>query len=202
MECLQAWAMSHPRRGGYLEGREEGLEMYFWILNFLVLGVWIGALGQVTTVRGGGWSGRFRFQLKISTVWLGKGSVSVECAVRAGGPQRHDTSAVRNKDFRTRTHAQNHCVQWHCRAGMALGNVDGSLGVRGAQAEQEAAGLENLDFNSKFPQPWGWRPSRHDTRRVRSSILALRERMHNHCAVACLAVSTQHTLIMLRQRVC
>ena len=29
---------------------------------------------------------------------------------------------------------------------MALGNVDGSLGVRGAQAEQEAAGLENLDF--------------------------------------------------------
>ena len=91
--------MSHPRRGGYLEGREEGLEMYFWILNFLVPGVWIGALGQVTTVRGGGWSGRFSFQLKISTVWLGKGSVSVECAVRAGSPQRHDTSGVRNKDF-------------------------------------------------------------------------------------------------------
>ena len=87
---------------------------------------------------------------------------------------------------------------------MALGNVDGSLGVRGAQAEQEAAGLEDLDldFNSKFPQPWGWRPSRHDTRRVRNRSLALRERMHNHCAVACLAVSTQHTLIMLRRRAC
>ena len=42
---------------GYLEGREEGLEIYFWILNFLVPGVWTGALGQVTTVRGGGWSG-------------------------------------------------------------------------------------------------------------------------------------------------
>ena len=41
---------------------------------------------------------------------------------------------------------------WHCRAGMA------------SQAEREAAGLEN--FNSKFPQPWGWRPSRHDTRRA------------------------------------
>ena len=95
---------------GYLEGREEGLEICFWILTFLVPGVWTGALGQVSTVRGGGWSGRFSFQLKISTVWLGKGPVSVECAVRAGSPQRHDTSGVRNKDFCTRTHAQNHCA--------------------------------------------------------------------------------------------
>ena len=46
----------------YLEGREEGLEIYFWILNFLVPGVWIGAVGQGTTERRGGWPGKFSFQ--------------------------------------------------------------------------------------------------------------------------------------------
>ena len=35
------------------------------------------------------------------------------------------------------------------------GNVDGSLGVRGAQAEQEAAGLENLVFKSTFSTTLG-----------------------------------------------
>ena len=29
--------------------------------------------------------------------------------------------------------------------------------ARGPQGEEEA-GLENLVFNSKFPQPWGWQP--------------------------------------------
>ena len=51
---------SGPRAwpGASDKGRGEGeslQEIYFWIQNFLVPGVWIGALGQGTTGRGGGW---------------------------------------------------------------------------------------------------------------------------------------------------
>ena len=42
------------------EGRVIAARKFtFWILNFLVLGVWLGALGQG---RGGGWSGKIIFQ--------------------------------------------------------------------------------------------------------------------------------------------
>ena len=81
------------------------------------------------------------------------------------------------------------------------GNVDGSLGVRGAQAEQEAAGLENLVFKSTFSTTLGLAAPAGMTP-VRNSSLALPERMHNHCAVAYLALASQHTLVMLGQRVC
>ena len=56
------------------EGRVRAARKFtFWILNFLVLGVWLGALGQG---RGGGWSGKIIFQFQISAVWLGTDSVS------------------------------------------------------------------------------------------------------------------------------
>ena len=45
-------------------------------------------------------------------------------------------------------------------------------------------------------------PSWHDTRRVRNSSLVLPERVRNHCAVAYLALASQHTLLVLGQRVC
>ena len=109
----------------------------------------------------------------------------MEYVVRAGSLQRHDTNeGVRVEPLRYRS--------------------IGSLGVsvRGAQAEQEAAGLENLLSILNFHNLGAGSPSRHDTRRVRNSSLALPERMHNHCAVAYLALASQHTLVMLGQRVC
>ena len=105
MECLPSLGRC-PILGGGVFGRSGGRAGNLLLdSKFPVLGVWIGALGQVTTVRGGGWSGRFSFQLKISTVWLGKGSVSVECAVRLAA-----RSGMTPAGFETRTHAQNHCA--------------------------------------------------------------------------------------------
>ena len=56
------------------KGRGEGKslqEIYFWIINFLVLGVWLGALGQGP--QGEEEAGLENFE--ISTVRLGKDSV-------------------------------------------------------------------------------------------------------------------------------
>ena len=92
------------------KGRGEGeslQEIYFWILNFLVLGVWLGALGQ--------------------------------------GPQGEEEAGLENLFFNSKFPR----FGWERTpfGGIRGAGWRGSLGwlgrrlVRGAQAEQEAAGL-------------------------------------------------------------
>ena len=75
---------------------------------------------------------------------MGKGSVAVECAVRADSLQRHDTSGVRSKDFCTRTHAQNHCAM-ECHPSLGEGTNPKNKNLTQKQGTLRSLMLRHLE---------------------------------------------------------